>query len=210
MIGWKKEPGVLYLAWFLFAVCGAAAALTGTVKILTAGPVAKAEANAVREGLAAVFDGVDYDNDPVSDSIRLEDGTVIYPARKGGRPAAYAAEAHGAGYGGEIIGLIAFNPDGAIRRYVITKHSETPGIGSRVTDRVRVRTAADLVRGRTSGMTLPPNAVLDSFEGLRADGGKWTKGTVHFMTGATISSAAVTDLAWKAACLLKEQIGKEH
>lgn len=210
MSGWKKEPGVLYLALFLFAVCGGAAVLTGAVKILTAGPVAKAEADAVREGLSAVLDGVDYDNDPASDRIELADGTVIFRAEKGGKPAAYAVEAHGAGYGGEIVGLLSFGPDGTVRKYVITRHNETPGIGSRVTDRVRIRTAADLVSGRTSGMTLPPNAVLDSFEGLRADGGKWTEGTVHFITGATISSAAVTDLAWKAACLLKERIGKEH
>jgi len=232
----RKKSGVIYLSVFLLIVCGLSAILMATVKMLTEKPIAKAEADAVREGIAIVLEGVKYDNDPVADKIVQKKTRIFYPAKLNGKVVAYAVESHGVGYGGDMTGLIAFDADGAILRYIITHHNETPGIGTKVTDRIRVRTVTDLILGRPAEQGLPPNATLDSFKGLRMDSSGWRAdktdfvtgaterakngqsldpaepetGRIHFVSGATVTSKGVSDLAWRAAKKLKKYLDKEN
>ena len=111
------------------------------------------------------------------------------------------------GYGGDVEGLISFNPDQTIRTFIITKHNETPGIGTKVTDRVRVKTITDVIKGTPEDPSLPGNATLDSFKGKKASDVKWTKGDgIHFVSGATISSNAANDLAWQASTVLNNYL----
>ena len=84
-----------------------------------------------------------YDNDPILDRTKITVGTdergtpielVVFPAKKGGETFAVAIEGKGKGYHGTIGVMVGVSKDGEITDIGITSHSETPGIGSRVTE----------------------------------------------------------------------------
>ncbi len=204
-----KKSGIIYLAVFLFLVCAIATALMAAAKLLTDEPIATAKKAKTLEGLKLVLDGVDYNNDLTKDVVELDNGFKLYIARKDNVPVAYVIEGKtSTGYGGDVEGLISFNADQTIRTFIITKHNETPGIGTKVTDRVRVKTITDVVKGTPEDPSLPGNATLDSFKGKKASGdAKWTKEDgIHFVSGATISSNAANDLAWQASTVLNNYL----
>ena len=204
-----KKSGIIYLAVFLFLVCAIATALMAAAKLLTDEPIATAKKAKTLEGLKLVLDGVDYNNDLTKDMVELGNGFKLYIARKDNVPVAYVIEGKtSTGYGGDVEGLISFNADQTIRTFIITKHNETPGIGTKVTDRVRVKTITDVVKGTPEDPALPGNATLDSFKGKKASGdAKWTKEDgIHFVSGATISSNAANDLAWQASTALNNYL----
>lgn len=207
-----KKSGIVYLAVFLFLVCAIATALMAAAKLLTDEPIAAAKTVKTLEGLKLVLDGVSYDNDLTKDMVELDNGFKLYIAGKDNVPVAYVIEGKtSTGYGGDVEGLISFNTDQSIRTFIITKHNETPGIGTKVTDRVRIKTITDVIKGTPEDPSLPGNATLDSFKGKKAEGDlKWTKEDgIHFVSGATISSNAANDLAWNAANALKNYLKKE-
>lgn len=204
-----KKSGIIYLAVFLFLVCAIATALMAAAKLLTDEPIATAKKAKTLEGLKLVLDGVDYNNDLTKDMVELDNGFKLYIAKKDNVPVAYVIEGKtSTGYGGDVEGLISFNADQTIRTFIITKHNETPGIGTKVTDRVRVKTITDVVKGTPEDPSLPGNATLDSFKGKKASGdAKWTKEDgIRFVSGATISSNAANDLAWQASTALNNYL----
>ena len=207
-----KKSGIIYLAVFLFLVCAIATALMATAKLLTDEPIAAAKNVKTLEGLKLVLDGIAYNNDLTKDVVALDNGFKLYIARQNDLPVAFVIEGKtGTGYGGDVEGLISFNADQTIRTFIVTKHNETPGIGTKVTDRVRIKTITDVIKGTPEDPSLPGNATLDSFKGKKAEGDlKWTKEDgIHFVSGATISSNAANDLAWNAATALKNYLKKE-
>ena len=207
-----KKSGIIYLAVFLFLVCAIATALMATAKLLTDEPIAAAKTVKTLEGLKLVLDGIAYNNDLTKDVVELDNGFKLYTAKQNDLPVAFVIEGKtGTGYGGDVEGLISFNADQTIRTFIVTKHNETPGIGTRITDRVRIKTITDVIKGTPEDPSLPGNATLDSFKGKKAEGDlKWTKEDgIHFVSGATISSNATNDLAWNAATALKNYLKKE-
>lgn len=207
-----KKSGIIYLAVFLFLVCAIATALMATAKLLTDEPIAAAKNVKTLEGLKLVLDGIAYNNDLTKDVVELDNGFKLYTAKQNDLPVAFVIEGKtGTGYGGDVEGLISFNADQTIRTFIVTKHNETPGIGTRITDRVRVKTITDVIKGTPEDPSLPGNATLDSLKGKKAEGDlKWTKEDgIHFVSGATISSNAANDLAWNAATALKNYLKKE-
>lgn len=208
-----KKSGIIYLAVFLFLVCAIATALMAAAKLLTDEPIATAKKAKTLEGLKLVLDGVDYNNDLTKDENvkKLDNGFKLYIAKKDNVTVAYVIEGKtSTGYGGDVEGLISFNADKTIRTFIITKHNETPGIGTKVTDRVRVKTITDVIKGTPEDPSLPGNATLDSFKGKKAGDVKWTKEDgIHFVSGATISSNAANDLAWQASTALNNYLKKE-
>lgn len=202
----KNSSNMFFLGMFLCLVCAIAAGIMGSAAVITREPIAKAKGKKVADGLRQVLPA--FDNDPMKEA-RNYDGVLFYPARKAGRIVGYAARIDvGSGYGGRIEALISFHPDGAIRTFIVTGHSETPGLGSNAADRVREQTLAGLFRKKTLETGLPPNRILDQYAGhsaaktdswkqpwkLKKDGGD-----AEYISGATISSRAVNELAWKAA-----------
>ena len=115
--------------------------------------------------MAATYDG---------DSLR------IYPAKKGDELVGVAVESSTKkGFGGEIKVVVGFDPDGKLINYSVQKHSETPGLGSKMQDWFRTDKNKQSVIGRT----------------LTEDGLKVSKdgGDVDAITAATISSRAFLD-----------------
>jgi electron transport complex protein RnfG len=96
-----------------------------------------------------------------------------YEIYTGGAITGFAFIAKGRGYGGEINILVGINTDYAIKKITIIANTETPGLGTKISE----------------------NFFIDQFAGLSSheislakDGGK-----IDAITGATISSRAVVD-----------------
>jgi electron transport complex protein RnfG len=163
------------------AICVAAGLLLAEVKELTRDPIERATRQEIRRALESVLPPCDNrpDEDPyevVDDGIRR----TFYVARARGRFAGVAFESGSPnGYGGEIRVMVGVDAAGAVTRIRITSHRETPGLGSGV--------ESDEFRGR--------------FEGRDVGETNWCRltrddpvnGRIHAVTGATISSRAVTE-----------------
>ncbi|MBQ9337053.1 MAG: RnfABCDGE type electron transport complex subunit G [Lentisphaeria bacterium] len=202
----KNSTNMFYLGVFLCLVCAVAAGIMGTAAAVTREPIEKAKVKKIADGLRQVLPA--FDNDPMKDA-RTVNGVLFYTAKSGDKVVGYAARVStGAGYGGRIDALVSFHPDGAIRTFIITGHGETPGLGSNAADRVREQTLAGLIRGGKAPEGLAPNRMLDQYAGHSAEGkDTWARpwklkkdgGDADYISGATISSRAVNELAWKAA-----------
>ena len=91
---------------------------------------------------------------------------------------------------------------------MISAHNETPGLGTKATNRTETKTIFNLCKKNDSGK-LPANPILDQYIGHSAEkGDEWRShpwklrkdgGDADHVTGATISSNAVCGIAWEAA-----------
>lgn len=97
----------------------------------------------------------------------------IYFIYQNGENVGYAFLATGKGYGGEISILVGVDTDFNVNRVIILSHSETPGLGAKITE--------DSFTNQFRGLSLDEIA-------LTKEGGK-----VDTITGATISSRAVVE-----------------
>jgi electron transport complex protein RnfG len=128
-----------------------------------------------------------YDNDPILDRKKLVVGTdargapvelIVFPATRSGETFAVAVEGRGKGFHGLIGVMVGVSKDGTILDIGITSHSETPGIGSRVTE----------------------PSYTDTFKGLTAKPGL----TVDGISGATYSSKGVVAAVNEAVSYINE------
>lgn len=134
--------------------------------------------------LASVLPADSYDNRPEQDVSMLIDGELL--GSDTGQPL-YSARANGQvvtsvltvtapdGYVGPIELLVGINRDGRITGVRAIRHKETPGLGDFI-DTSKSRWI-EVFSGHTAGAELA----------LRKDGG-----TIDHVTGATITSRAVT------------------
>ena len=171
----------------VLTVIGAVSGLAlAAMKQLTAGPIEYQTIKFVKEpAVKKVLAG--YDNDPILDRKKLALGAdlkgrplelTVFPAAKGGEIFAVAVEGSGKGFHGQIGVMVGISKDGTILDIGITSHSETPGIGSKVTE---------------TGYT-------DRYKGLPAKKGI----TVDGISGATYSSKGVVAAVNEAAALVEK------
>lgn len=209
-----KASNPIYLAFFLLVVCGVSTLVMAVTAVKTSDPIRIAKEKETAEYLGKIL--------PAFDKDKMEEKTVkapggasvkLYIATKDGQVVGYAAEAKGKGFGGDVNGLVSFEPDGTIRTVIVkTDHGETPGIGTKVTDRAVRRTFSDILHGvKPDTDKLQPNAALDSYSGIKPGDEKWTKekDAAHFVSGATYSSNAVRDLVWDAATAVRDYIAAQ-
>ena len=99
------------------------------------------------------------------------------------------------GFSGQVKVVVGMNPDGSIRKVLVTEQTETPGLGTVITDRKVQKTITDLFSGAKEVSGLPPNQYLDQYEGLWNAETQWAVkkdgGDFDAKTGATITSRAV-------------------
>lgn len=112
-----------------------------------------------------------------------------------GKLLAYAAEGiSNKGFGGELRVLAGISPEGSILGLLVSKHSETPGIGTQVTDRKVTRSLWEVLSGKSNSDPFAPNSALDSYAGKPLQRtlsfGKGDNGVIS-VSGATVSSKAV-------------------
>ena len=123
-------------------------------------------------------------------------GTVsaVYAGTAGGKPVGYAIVVDPKGYGGKINLIVGIGVDGAIGAVTLVMQNETPGLGSRASE----------------------PAFLGQYAGLSATDGLQVvkkasdrKGDIQAMTGATVTSRAVTRGMTDALQMAGELLEKE-
>lgn len=179
----------------LVAICLFTSAILGCVYVVTLKPIQKAQMAKTNAAIAQVTP--EFDNNPVSDSVRLNyvyDGrrqsTRAYIAKKGGAVVGYAIEASTMkGFGGKIELMVGFRPDGEIFNTSVISHSETPGLGARITD-------------SKSHFVVQFNGKIPDDKNFKVAVRK-DNGDVDAMTASTISSRAFCDVIRNAYSAFK-------
>ncbi|MGD1049343.1 MAG: RnfABCDGE type electron transport complex subunit G [Candidatus Krumholzibacteriaceae bacterium] len=158
------------------AVC---ATVMAFVDQTTKAPIEKSAAAERMDAVKAVLPPLD--NDLEKDAVTIKDADrgmelTFYPGTKGGVPvgAAFVIVAPN-GYAGNIEILVGADTAGVITGVQILRHGETPGLGSKI--------ATPAFKGQFIGKSLKNPAEWSVVK----DGG-----TFKQITGATISSRAVT------------------
>jgi electron transport complex protein RnfG len=169
----------------------AAALAVGVVALVhdRASPQIEASRRAAQlQQLTAILGGVDYDNDPLTDTLVVRDleylGTaeplIAHRVRRNGAPVAVLLNAVAPdGYGGALRLLLAIDVEGRVMGVRVLEHLETPGLGDFVEER-----RSDWIH-QFSGRSL--DAPPPSRWQVRKDGGDFDQ-----YTGATVTSRAVT------------------
>lgn len=131
-----KESTLRSMVLCLFLVCLVCSALLGGVYVLTKGKIDQEQIRKTNNAIALVTP--EFDNAPSSEKMSVEiDGKdiTVYPARKGGQTVGYAVESFTSkGFSGTINIMVGFDIDGNIIGTSVLSHSETPGLGAKMTE----------------------------------------------------------------------------
>lgn len=120
----------------------------------------------------------------------------FYMARKDGQLVGYAGEVvTPEGFSGDVTVMAGLELDGSIRTVIVTANTETPGLGTAVTDRKVQKTIMDFFKGGEEASGLAPNVYLDWYGHKKAGNSRWPivkdGDEINGKTGATITSAAI-------------------
>jgi electron transport complex protein RnfG len=171
---------LINLALVLAIICSAAATALAFVYNLTKEPIAYQQRLKKLAAIKAVQP--DYDNEPDQDFIDIPAGnagqgdgpaTRFYITRQGGSCTGVVFSVTSSGYGGPIEIMVGTTPEGTITGIQILNHTETPGLGAKITEE------------RFLGQFGSKNFSNTNWA-LKKDGGEFDQ-----ITGATISPRAV-------------------
>jgi len=115
----------------LTLICLVCSTLLGLVYGITEGPISASEVAKENAAIAAVTP--QFDNVPSESPKEVEGGTV-YTATLNGEVVGYAIKVKSSGFGGALQLMVGFTPDGTIYNTSVISHSETPGLGAKITD----------------------------------------------------------------------------
>ncbi|MDR2636937.1 MAG: electron transport complex subunit RsxG [Zoogloeaceae bacterium] len=141
-----------------------------------------------------------YDNDLLADTLTLpptpelgqKSASVVYRARRQGRPAALVLEAIAPdGYAGEIRLILAIGHDGVITGVRVVEHKETPGLGDYIDPKKDKDKKYPWIL-QFNGLDYPRTPAADWK--VRKD-----KGIFYYRVGATITPRAVIAAVGRAA-----------
>lgn len=181
---------LLNMVLVLFGITLVASAGVGAVNMLTEGAIAEAEENAKNAALLAVLPEF---NDKTQETVEVDGRTaVVYTALAADKSVVgYAVEATSPkGFSGDVVLMVGFTPEGAVRNVNVLKQTETPGLGTKMTDE-----GNNLIKS-VQGKNPADMKLVDGHMKVVKDGG-----SVDALTAATISSRAYTDAldcAWAA------------
>lgn len=207
-----QKSSMISLLVTLVIVTGVSAFSLGFVYKWTKEPIAQAKAEKQMRAIESVVGN--YDNDPLTDAYHVfkEKGEnhrhhyrkghrneaentenlkveklVFYPAKIKDQMSVTAVQATSEkGYSGKIELMVGLDPYGVIKKIEVLSHSETPGLGSKITDQAFL--------SQFIGKTLES----EEFK-VKKDGG-----TIDAISGATISSRAFCDAVTQAIDAFKQ------
>lgn len=177
----KKGGGILMLVVVLGLITFVCALLLGVINGITKDKIAQ---NAVETRNAAMsvilpeaesFADVEVSADwtaPADKNQPVISG--VYEAQAGGQTIGYCVEVNPKGFGGALTLIVGINADGTVAGAQVTAHGETPGLGA------KAQSDANWI-GQYAGQP------ADGSLAVTKDGG-----TINSITGATITSRAVT------------------
>lgn len=117
----------------LTVICLVCAALLGLVHHITQPRIDIAKQDKVNSAIAAVLPTFDNNPSDTTKVIVIGDSKV-YTATSGGSIVGYAIQVKSSGFGGPFQMMVGFTPDGTIYNTSVISHSETPGLGAKITD----------------------------------------------------------------------------
>ena len=164
----SNEHSTFKIAFNLAAACFISGIVIGSVYFVTA-PVAAQKAEEMKqESMKALV--------PEAEHFTEVGGHAgWFAAEKGGKAVAYIVPAESKGYGGKIKMLVAVTADSKVIDFSILEHNETPGLG----DNAQKPEFRQMFAGKGA----------DKLEVTKDPA---NKDNIQAMTGATISSRAVT------------------
>ena len=191
----EQKINIPMLGLFLGVIAAVAAGLLSFVSVSTEAAIKvnlQKKTDAALEQVLPMFDAVEMV------TIRSELGWPVkfYIARKGGEIVGYAGEViTPEGFSGAVTVMAGLALDGSVRTVIVTANTETPGLGTAVTDRKVQKTIIDIIKGVEAAEGLAPNVYLDWYDGKLAGDECWQivkdGEAINGKTGATITSAAV-------------------
>lgn len=162
---------VLKPAAILFAICVlVSAALAGT-NLLTKDKIAQAAAKKAEESRLVALPG--------AESFEEREGCYI-GMDGAGEAVGYVFETAAKGYGGDVKVMTGINTQGEVTGVIVLSHSETPGLGANA----EKESFREQYKGQQVANLTPGIQVVK----FQAPG----EGEIQAMTGATITSTAVT------------------
>lgn len=198
----RDNENIAVLGIFLGVIGLLSALVLALISHVTADPIAKAKAAQQAKAISQVLP--EFDNKPaelVYETKTASKWSVKFMgAKKEGKLVGVAALCTSSkGYGGNIEMLMGIGVDGKIKAVLITANNETPGLGANICTRAFKKTIFNITKPAPAG--LAPNEYLDQFNGRRAGEKTWhvkkNGGEFLYRTGATITSEAVTVLAYE-------------
>lgn len=157
----------------LLIICVAVSAALAGTNLLTEDKIAEAAAKKAEESRMLVLGE--------ADTFEAEDAGQAgeyYVGLKDGETVGYVFEASAKGYGGDVAVMTGISADGDITGVVILSHGETPGLGAN----------AEKEEFREQYKQAVPNSGIELVK-YQTPG----EGQIEAMTGATITSTAVTN-----------------
>lgn len=174
----KLESSLKNMLLSLGVICLVCSALLAVVYQFTKDPIDAATVAKTNKAIAEVVPM--FDNVPSEEVFEVElDGQAykVYTAKSGDQIVGYAVESSAVGFGGPLNIMVGFDAmTGAIYNTSVISHSETPGLGAKITD------AAGHFREQFLGLN-PGTFSLK----VKKDGGD-----IDAITASTISSRAFT------------------
>ena len=195
----NEKSTLVHDAIALFIITLVAGVLLGAVYMITKDPIAQAEEKATNEAYAAVYKDAEFANDDaLTKSIESfqsdvaagkQDDTTSYTdvelieartATADGSQAGYVIKVSGKGYGGAVTIALGITNEGEVLGIqILDASNETPGLGQNSTK--------EDWNSQYIGMT------ADKTLSVVKDGsGSKDNGTINSISGATITSNAVT------------------
>ncbi|MBE6358042.1 MAG: RnfABCDGE type electron transport complex subunit G [Lentisphaerae bacterium] len=194
----QDRENMAALGIFLGGVALSAALMLALISQWTAEPIRAAQ----EKTRQAAFHRLLLPEFDSTGEAKTFDDVTFYPVLSAGKTVGFVGQGFSrAGYGGEIEALVGFDLSGKITCVQILRHRETPGLGANVCERKFQRTIANLCEKVPE---VPENLILDQFCGKSAAAaGNWRinkdGGSFEYLTGATVTSRAVTALTDRIA-----------
>lgn len=179
----KKESTFKNMLLSLLIVTLISSTTLGFVFEITKQPIEVAKLNKKLEAIKAVVP--EFNNNPNDEQYQIPvDGglpLIAYPAKNNGELVGTAIETYTMkGFGGLVKLMVGFKSDGSIYNISVLEHSETPGLGSHMTD--------DWFIGQFKDKN-PGSSIIKV---------KKDQGNIDAITAATISSRAFCDAVQRA------------
>ena len=181
----------------LFTITLVASAGVGAVNMITVEPIAAAKAAATQQALSEVLPA--FEGEPTINDLEIDGLPIrVYTAAQGEAVVGYAVETMTKqGFNGVVKLMVGFLPDGTVNNVNVLEQSETPGLGTKMTEEGNPLLAS------IRNCKLEEKKLVDGRLAVTKDGGD-----VDALTAATISSRAYVDAmnrAWTAMKSVKEQ-----
>ncbi len=186
-----EKNETLKLGLKLFIITAVAGLILGGAFVITKKPIADQVEKTNTEAMKEIL--------PKADKFEKMGGksnsvvTEVNEGKKGSNVAGYAIKVLTKGYGGQIEMMVGVSEDGKVQGIKILSHSETPGLG------------ANAPQPKFSGQFKGKSTEKD-LEVVKTAPGKDNE--IEAMTGATITSRAVTKGVNDAVKFYKDELSK--